>query len=93
MRACFSENVAAALLFVNGGLGVMLGTQANLDHEAFHPDIVGRAIVDPPIKRSLFLCERRDTPSSRSMIYVRDLIVDLVRKEVTSGAWVCRRTP
>lgn len=86
----FSENVAAALLFVNSGLGVMLGTAANLDHGAYDADIVGRDISDPSIVRTLYLCERRDAPTSRSMAYIRDLIIRIISDEVTSGRWSCR---
>lgn len=86
----FSENVAAAALFVNSGYGVILGTPANLAHGAFKTDIVGREIVDPSIRRSLYLCERRDTPTSRSMAYVRDLIIEIVAEEIASGRWECR---
>lgn len=86
----FSENVAAAVLFVNSGQGVILGTRANLAHGAFHADTVGREIVEPSIKRSLFLCERRDTPNSRAMIYLRDLVLKIVAEEIASGRWECR---
>ncbi|MBN9670526.1 LysR family transcriptional regulator [Roseibium aggregatum] len=86
----FSENVAAAALFVNSGYGVILGTPANLAHGAFNSNIIGREIVDPSIKRSLYLCERRDAPTSRSMAYVRDLFIEILSEEIASGRWECR---
>lgn len=88
--AFFSENVAAALLFVNQGFGVMLATRANLDQQAFAPDVVGREIVEPSLMRSLYLCERKDSPLSRSAILVRDLCVEVVHDEIESGRWTCR---
>ena len=90
MASLFSQNVAAATLFVNSGLGVVLGTWANLRHEAFSADIVGRPIAEPGITRSLYLCERADTPSSRSMSYVRGVILDSVSAEIASGRWPSR---
>ncbi|TKW66941.1 MAG: LysR family transcriptional regulator [Paracoccus denitrificans] len=86
----FSENVAAALLFVNSGLGVMLGTRANLAHGAYDADVIGREICDPAISRTLYLCERRDAPMSRSMAYIRDLILQIVDAEIAAGRWDCR---
>lgn len=88
--AFFSENVAAAVIFVNQGLGVMLATWANLEQQAFAPGIVGRSIVDPALSRSLYLCERRDSPPSRSGIYIRDLCAEVISKEIESGRWTCR---
>lgn len=93
----FSENVAAALLFVNEGLGVMLATCANLDQKAFAEGVIGREIVAPALTRSLYLCERRDTPSSRSTVFVRDLILQVLANEIETERWRCRsllaRTP
>lgn len=86
----FSENVAVALLFVNSGLGVMLGTRANLDHAAYDADVIGREIAGRSIVRTLYLCERRDAPTSRSMAYIRDLIVRIVAEEIETGRWSCR---
>lgn len=86
----FSENVAAALLFVNSGLGVMLGTRANLEHGAYDQDVTGREIIDPTISRTLYLCERRDAPISRSMVYIRDLIIEIINEEIAAGRWECR---
>ncbi|WP_087003474.1 LysR family transcriptional regulator [Rhizobium sullae] len=88
--AFYSENVAAALLFVNQGFGVMLATRANLEHGVFATGVIGREIVNPSLTRSLYLCERRDTPPSRSAIYIRDLILDVISKEIEAGRWKCR---
>lgn len=85
-----SENVSAALLFVNEGGGVMLGTHANLEQNAFATGVIGREIVNPSLTRSLYLCERRDTPPSRSAIYIRDLLLDVTSKEIEVGRWKCR---
>jgi LysR family nitrogen assimilation transcriptional regulator len=86
----FSENAAAALLFVNEGLGVMLATRPNLDQKAFAEGIIGREIVSPALTRSLYLCERRDTPPSRSTMFIRDLITQVLASEIDSGRWQCR---
>lgn len=88
--AFYSENVSAALLFVNQGVGVMLATQANLEQHAFAEGVIGREIVNPSLTRSLYLCERRDTPPSRSAIYIRDLVLDIIFKEIEAGQWKCR---
>lgn len=86
----FSENVAAATHFIDAGLGVMLGTQLYLDHGVFREDIVSRPIVGPTVTRSLYLCERKDSPSSRATAFVRQLLVDLVRREIGESRWACR---
>lgn len=86
----FSQNVAAATLFVNAGLGVILGTWANLRHGAFGSDIVGRPIAAAGITRTLYICERSDTPSSRSMTYIRKVLLDCATAETTSGRWPAR---
>lgn len=83
----FSQNVAAATLFVNAGLGVILGTWANLRHGAFGPDIVGRPIAEAGITRTLYICERSDTPSSGSMNYIRSTLLDCAADEISSGRW------
>jgi len=88
--ALFSENAAAAILFVNHGLGVMLATRANLDHNVFATSVIGREIINPSLTRSLYLCERRDTPPSRAAIYIRDLAVEVISEQIEAGSWKCR---
>lgn len=68
----------------------MLATRANLEQNAFAAGVIGREIVNPSLTRSLYLCERRDTPPSRSAIYIRDLVLDIASKEIESGRWKCR---
>ncbi|MHA6344428.1 LysR family transcriptional regulator [Roseivivax sp. CAU 1761] len=83
----FSQNVAAAVLFVNAGLGLGLGTRANLRYGAYAPDVVGRPVADRTITRTMYLCLRNDTPVSRAMAYMRDVLTDSVTAEVAAGRW------
>ncbi|SDE82529.1 LysR family transcriptional regulator [Limimaricola pyoseonensis] len=86
----FSQNVVAAVLFVNSGLGLGLGTRANLLYGAYAQDVVGRPVAGRAITRTMYLCLRRDTPVSRAMAYMRDVIIDCVETEVAEGRWPCR---
>lgn len=85
-----SQNVTAAILLVNSGYGVMLGTRANIEYGTFDADIVGREFTEQEITRSLYLCERRDAPTSRSIAYTKNLIIELIATEIDTGCWECR---
>lgn len=86
----FSQNVTAAVMYVNSGLGLGLGTRANLHYGAYAPGVVGRPIADRTITRTMHLCLRNDAPVSRAMAYMRETILTCVSAEIALGRWPCR---
>jgi LysR family nitrogen assimilation transcriptional regulator len=87
----FTENVEVAFRFIEGGHGCMMGTPLYSDHVLSGRGFTSRPIVDPEIIRTLYLCERRDTPSTRAIGAVRAILLETIESSISSGRWPCRR--
>lgn len=87
----FTENVEVAFRFIQGGDGCMMGTPLYSDHVLHDRGFAARPIVDPEITRTLYLVERKDTPSTRAIDAVQTILIEAIESSVTSGSWPCRR--
>lgn len=72
------------------GLGCAIGTDLFMRERLRAGDIVSREIVDPPLYRTLYLCQLTDRAPTVAREVIHDLIVDLVHQAVTNGTWKAR---
>ncbi|WP_127902426.1 LysR family transcriptional regulator [Solirhodobacter olei] len=86
----FTENVEVAFRFITGGYGCMMGSRLYSDHLK-HRGLIARPLIDPEITRTLYLCERRDTPITRAIEAVRAIILETIETAVSTGYWPCSR--
>lgn len=69
------------------GLGCAIGTKLFM-YELIESDALHfRAITDPELSRTLYLCQMAERPATYALEAVRALILRLVRQSVQSGAW------
>lgn len=85
----FTENVEVAFRYIEGGHGCMMGSRLYSDHALQGRGFAARPLVDPTITRTLYLCERRDAPTTRAIDVVRETVLDQLRKVTEKGVWVC----
>lgn len=69
------------------GLGCAIGTDLFMRERLQAGDIVSRAIVEPTLHRTLYLCQLTDRPPTVAREVMHDLIVELVRQSVADGSW------
>lgn len=86
----YTDNVDTAVQFAVAGHGCMIATTLYSRRLLAGRGLMGRRLVDPQISRTLYLCERKDAPSSRAISAVRDIVLEVLQGQVSSGAWPCR---
>jgi LysR family nitrogen assimilation transcriptional regulator len=69
------------------GLGCTIGTKLFMYELIETGSLHFRAIIDPALSRTLYLCQMADRPATYALEAVRALILKLVRKSVQNGAW------
>lgn len=81
------NSVQAITGSLEAGLGCVIGTtlfmRDQIDSGALH----FRAIIEPELSRTLYLCELTDRPSTYALEAVRDLVLDLVSNAVLNKDW------
>ncbi|NYT59048.1 LysR family transcriptional regulator [Alcaligenaceae bacterium] len=86
-----TDNVNAVNLFVEEGLGCVIGSKSYLREQLKAGEVVYRDIVKPEMLRTLFLCEHSDKPPSRAVELIREIVLRLIATEVKAGNWACER--
>lgn len=81
------NSVQAITGSLEAGLGCVIGTtlfmRDQIDSGALH----FRAIIEPELSRTLYLCELTDRPSTYALEAVRNLVLDLVSNAVLNKDW------
>jgi len=86
-----TDNVNAVSLFVEEGHGCVIGTRSYLREQLKSGEVAYRDIVRPMMLRTLYLCEHSDKPPSRAVELLRELVLQLIAKEVKTGNWASER--
>lgn len=86
-----TDNVNAAILFVEEGYGCVIGSRSYLRNQIQSGAVAYRDIVKPKLLRTLYLCEHTDKPPSRAVETVKDLVMNLIAEQVREGRWDCER--
>ncbi len=86
-----TDNVNAAILFVEEGYGCVIGSKSYLRKQLQSGAMAYRDIVKPKLLRTLYLCEHADKPPSRAVEVVKQLALSLIAEEVRQGRWDCER--
>jgi LysR family nitrogen assimilation transcriptional regulator len=84
------NSVQAIAGSLTAGLGCAIGTKLFMREHLESGALHWRPIVDPVLTRTLHLCDLADRPPTIALETVRNLILDLVRNAVASGAWEAR---
>jgi len=79
--------IAGAL---TAGLGCVIGTTLFMREPLESGALHARVIVEPELKRTLYLCHLADRPATYVLETLRRLILGLVREEIAAGRWDAR---
>lgn len=69
------------------GLGCTLAPMVFVREQLQAGTLLARPIIDPSLSRVLYLGYRRDYPSNRLFEAIKNLILTLIEKEITSQNW------
>lgn len=69
------------------GLGCVIGTQHFVAEHLASGQLHARPIVEPELKRTLYICKMADGPASFALETIERLVVDLISGAVQSGRW------
>ncbi|MFC2967987.1 LysR family transcriptional regulator [Acidimangrovimonas pyrenivorans] len=86
----FTDGVDAAVQFAVAGHGCMIASALYSERLLTGRGLIGRRLIDPRITRTLFLCERKDAPSSRAIGAVREIVVEKITEVIRNETWPCR---
>ncbi|MCB1389970.1 MAG: LysR family transcriptional regulator [Rhodobacteraceae bacterium] len=68
-------------------LGCTIGTKLSVSEAIAQGVLSFRPIVEPPLTRTLYLCELADRPQTYALEAVRRILTDLVTQAVAQGRW------
>jgi len=87
-RAILQMNsVQAMAASIEAGLGCVIGTRLFMQEQLERGTVRARPIISPELSRTLHLCRLASRPPTYASEAVREVLLEHVRKAVTSGIW------
>ncbi len=81
------EGLSTMKQVVLRGLGCCIQTRAFVSHEVREGRLVARPIVDPEIKRTVYLSGTRARSASRAVMEARRILIETVEQAYADGLW------
>lgn len=72
------------------GLGCAIGTKLFMREKIETGELHWRPFADPPLTRTLYLCELADRPPTIALETMREMLLDLLAEAVRRGVWEAR---
>jgi LysR family transcriptional regulator, nitrogen assimilation regulatory protein len=81
------EGIATLKRAVAAGLGCSIQSAAAVARELKNGSLVARRVIDPPIRRTVYLMSSKTRMASRAVIETHRLLVQTVRDAHATGLW------
>ncbi|MBW8639401.1 LysR family transcriptional regulator [Hoeflea sp. WL0058] len=72
---------------IRAGLGCVIGTRLFMGDLIAEADIHARPIIEPELKRTLYVCELTQRRASFAIETVRDTVIEMIHESIRSGVW------
>ncbi len=72
---------------IRAGLGCVIGTRLFMGDLIAEEDIHARPIIEPELKRTLYVCELTQRRASFAIETVRDTVIEMIHDAIRRGAW------
>lgn len=86
-----TDNVSAVHIFLREGFGGAIATLPYALKRTQDSGLVYREIVEPEVRRTLYLCEHIDSTPSQATELIKEKLLFLVRQAVLNGKWECEK--
>lgn len=86
-----TDNVSAVHIFLREGFGGAIATLPYALKRVQDSGLVYREIIEPEVRRTLYLCEHVDTATNQAIELIKERLLFLVRQAVLNGKWECER--
>lgn len=80
-----SVNAIAGSL--SAGLGCTIGTALFMREQLQTGDLHSRPLINPELRRTLYICESADRPATFAQERVRSLILQMIYAAISDGTW------